>query len=87
MTGNVSDVMTLSGKWKPVLAVWNRNGTMTTKREQCDNCGRFVAWHSLSWDDTINSIVCHSCAPAVELAEYDDDVASLLVDDDPFRWR
>ena len=56
-----------------------------SKQEQCDNCGRFVAWHSLSWDDTINSIVCHSCAPAVELAEYDNDVASLLVDDDPFH--
>ena len=62
-------------------------GGKMSKQEQCDNCGRFVAWHSLSWDDTINSIVCHSCAPAVELAEYDDDVASLLVDGDPFQFR
>ena len=77
------------------MSVKNRNALFSdspviksrVRREQCDNCGRFVAWHSLSWDDTINSIVCHSCAPAVELAEYDDDVASLLVDDDPFRWR
>jgi len=29
MTGNASDAMTLNGKWKPMLAVWNRIGTMT----------------------------------------------------------
>jgi len=71
----------------PELPYKHRSTVERFKREQCDNCGRFVAWHSLSWDDTINSIVCHSCSPAVELAEYDNDVASLLVDDDPFRWR
>jgi len=71
----------------PELPYKHRSTVERFKREQCDNCGRFVAWHSLSWDDTINSIVCHSCSPAVELAEYDNDVASLLVDDDPFQFR
>jgi len=47
-------------------------GGEMSKQEQCDNCGRFVAWHSLSWNETINSIVCHSCAPAVESTPIDE---------------
>jgi len=55
--------------------------------EQCDNCGRFVAWYTLSFDDDMGTIVCHNCQPSVEFDECDKDVATLLVDDDPFKWR
>ena len=55
--------------------------------EQCDNCGRFVKWYTLSFDDDLSTIVCDHCAPSVEYDESDGDVATLLVDDDPFKWR
>ena len=55
--------------------------------EKCDNCGRFVKWYTLSFDDDLSTIVCDNCAPSVEFDECDGDVATLLVDDDPFRWR
>ena len=87
MTANANDVMTLSGRWSAMLAVWSRNGTMTIKREQCDNCGRFVKWYTLSFDEDMQTIVCHHCEPSVEFEECDNDVATLLVDDDPFKWR
>ena len=55
--------------------------------EKCDNCGRFVKWYTLSFDDDLQTIVCDHCAPSVEYAESDGNVATLLVDDDPFKWR
>ena len=47
----------LNGKWKPLLAVWNRSGTMTTER--CENCGRFTdnQWYS----DDLGIGVCNRC--------------------------
>ena len=55
--------------------------------EHCDNCGRFVKWYTLSFDEDMQTIVCHHCEPSVEFDECDNDVATLLVDEDPFRWR
>ena len=57
------------------------------KREKCDNCGRFVKWYTLSFDEDMQTIVCHHCAPSVEFDECDNDVATLLVDNDPFKFR
>jgi len=71
----------------PELPYKHRSTVERFKREKCDNCGRFVKWYTLSFDEDMQTIVCHHCAPSVEFDECDNDVATLLVDDDPFRWR
>ena len=71
----------------PELPYKHRSTVERFKREKCDNCGRFVKWYTLSFDEDMGTIVCHHCAPSVEFDECDNDVATLLVDDDPFRWR
>ena len=71
----------------PELPYKHRSTVERFKREKCDNCGRFVKWYTLSFDEGMQTIVCHHCEPSVEFDECDNDVATLLVDDDPFRWR
>ena len=71
----------------PELPYKHRSTVERFKREKCDNCGRFVKWYTLSFDEDMQTIVCHHCAPSVEFDECDNDVATLLVDNDPFKWR
>ena len=71
----------------PELPYKHRSTVERFKREKCDNCGRVVKWYTLSFDEDMQTIVCHHCAPSVEFDECDNNVATLLVDDDPFRWR
>ena len=71
----------------PELPYKHRSTVERFKREKCDNCGRFVKWYTLSFDEDMQTIVCHHCEPSVEFDECDNDVATLLVDNDPFKWR
>ena len=63
---------------------------------KCENCGRFTDMSRQWYSDELGHGVCNRCAEpvhSVSLADrigYDpelDDIATLLVDDDPFQFR
>ena len=74
----------------------NNYWTIAPTRERCENCGRYTEMSKQWYSDELGHGVCNRCAEPVQsvsLADrigYDpelDDIATLLVDDDPFRWR
>jgi len=75
----------------------NNFWTIAPTRERCENCGRYVTDQQLWHSDELGHSVCDHCYdPHAHddhyLTEFDphailDDVANLLVDDDPFKYR
>ena len=74
----------------------NNFWTIAPTRERCENCGRYTEISRQWYSDELGHGVCNRCAEPVQsvsLADrigYDpelDDIATLLVDDDPFKFR
>ena len=68
---------------------------MGGEMSKCENCGRFVTRKQLWHSKELGHSVCDHCHDPDRdgnmgvdwLTDYDDDVASLLVDGDPFQFR
>ena len=74
----------------------NNFWTIAPTRDRCENCGRYTEMSKQWYSDELGHGVGNRCAEPVQsvsLADsigYDpelDDIATLVVDDEPFRLR